>query len=162
VGGKRFGDISRGPQADGTAVEQGHPQTFPERGGALRRDLAALQAQGLSQKFLRQAAPGITVGAGGSGKQLAGELGIELVGAAAPGVGQDGLEGMVVVEPLKEQIPEGDQGSKQTLIEGERLEGRQVEEGAVGEELEEAAQQVGRAEARREGFGVRGVFFDGN
>jgi len=49
---------------------------------------------------------------------LAPELGIEPVGPPGSGVGQDSIEGMVVVEPLKEQVPEGDQRRKETLIEG--------------------------------------------
>jgi len=94
---------------------------------------------------------------------LARELGIEPVSPAGSDVGEDGIEGMVVVQPLKEQIPEGDQWGKEPLIEGERLEGRQVEQGAVGQELEEKPQQVGRGEEGPglSGFWFRSVFFDG-
>lgn len=149
VGRKLFGNISIGPQPDGASVEQGHPHGLPERGGTLPGDLAALQAQGLSQKCFGQASAGITVGAGGRGNAFARELGIEPVGAASPDIGQDGIEGMVVVEPLKEQVPEGDERGKETLIEGELFEGGQVAQGAVGQELEEKPQQVGRGEAGR-------------
>ena len=82
---------------------------------------------------------------------------------AGPGIGQDGIERMVVIEPLEEEIPEGDQGGKKPLIEGEFLEGGQLEQGLAGQALEEKLQQLGRAER---GWGVssfwfRGVFLDG-
>ena len=126
--------------------------------------LAALQAQGLSQKSLGQAATGVTVRTGGAGNQPARELGIEPVGPTGPGVAEDGLEGMVVMEPLKEQIPEGDQWGKEPFIEGELLEGRQLAEGAVGQQLEEKAQQLSRGEGGRRfrGWWFWGVFFDGS
>jgi hypothetical protein len=125
--------------------------------------LAALEAQGLSQKVRGQATAGLTIGAGGRADQLARELGIDPVGAAGPGVGDNGLEGMVVLEPLKEQIPEGDQRSEESLIKGKGLKGRQLEQGAAGEELDKKPQQLGWGEAGRafSGFGFGGVFFDG-
>jgi hypothetical protein len=71
---------------------------------------------------------------------------------------------MVVVEPLKEQIPEGDQWGKEPFIEGELLEGRQLAQGAVGQQLEEKPQQLGRGEGgwRLRGWWFWGVFFDGS
>lgn len=89
------------------------------------------------------------------------ELGVEPVGPARPGVGEDGIEGMVVVEPLKEQIPEGDEGGKEPFIEGPMLKGRQLQQGAQGQELEEKAEQLGRGEAGRgcRRFLVCGRFF---
>jgi hypothetical protein len=53
---------------------------------------------------------------------------------------------MVFIEPLKEQIPEDDQGSKEPVVKVKLLEGRQAEQFWVGQELEEVPQQVGRAE----------------
>jgi len=47
------------------------------------------------------------------------KLGIEPVGPAGTGVGQDGLQAMVVMEPLKEQILQSDPGGKEALIEAE-------------------------------------------
>jgi len=36
--------------------------------------------------------------------------GIKAVGAAGPGVGEDGVQAVIIVQALKEQVPEGDQG----------------------------------------------------
>ena len=161
VGRKRLGNVRVRAPADGGAIQQGHDQGLPERGGALLDDPAALEAEGLGQEVLRQTSSGVAVGAGGRGTHFARELAIEPVGAAGAGVGDDGLEAMVVVDPLKEQIPEGDQRGKQALIEGERFEGGELEQGAAGQELEKNAQQVIRGERwSLGGFGFLGVFFD--
>ena len=55
-----------------------------------------------------------------------------------------------MIKPLKEQIPKGDQRGKQTLIKGERLQGRQLEQGAAGQKLDEAGEEAGWGQG--EGF----------
>jgi hypothetical protein len=66
---------------------------------------------------------------------------METMGSAGAGVGDDGLEGVIGVEPLKEQIPESDQRGEKTLVKGERLERREQQESAAWQELEEKLQQ---------------------
>ena len=82
------------------------------------------------------------------------------MGATGAGVGDDGLEGVIGVEPLKEQIPEGDQRGEQALVEGQRFERGQPQEGAAREEQEKKAQELSRGEGGWSGgaFGD-GVFF---
>ena len=78
-------------------------------------------------------------------------------------VGESSVEAVVVVETLKEQIPEGDQRGKEAVVEGFVFKRRQLAQGALGKQLEEEAQQLGRGKA---GLGVaglwlKGVFLDG-
>jgi hypothetical protein len=62
---------------------------------------------------------------------------------------------MVLVEPLKNHIPQSDQRAKEPLIEVGVLQGRQLEQGAQGQKAEEKAQELGR----REGWARAGVFW---
>lgn len=66
------------------------------------------------------------------------------------------------MKPLKEQIPKGDQRGKQTLIKGELLQGRQLEQGAAGQKLDEAGEEAGRGQGEvfLSIFWFLGVFLD--
>jgi hypothetical protein len=90
---------------------------------------------------------------------------MEDVGTSGTGVAQSSLEAVIVVKALKEQVPQSDQGREKPVIEGFAFEGRQPEQGAVGEQLDEKAQQLSRGEGGRRGcvWGLwvfdLGVFF---
>lgn len=60
---------------------------------------------------------------------------------------------MVGVKAFKDQIPEGDDGGEEPLVKGLGFEGRQAPEGAMGQQLDKAAQELGRGEG---GGGSRG------
>jgi len=66
-----------------------------------------------------------------------------------------------VVQTLKEQIPEGDQRGKEAVVEGFVFKRRQLAQGAVGKQLEEDEQQLGRGKAGLSVAGpwLKGVFF---
>jgi hypothetical protein len=70
---------------------------------------------------------------------------------------------VVRVEALKEEIPEGDQRGKQAAVETLVLERRQFEQGAVRQQPDKEAQQLGRGEGGLAGRRVWavGVFFGG-
>lgn len=78
------------------------------------------------------------------------------VGPTGPGVGVSRLQTVVRVQALKEQIPEGDQRVKQAVVEALGFEGRQLAQGAVRQELDKEAQQLGRREGRLGGDGFLG------
>ncbi len=160
VGRKRLGDVAVRTQAHGRPIEQRHGHRLPEGGRRLPDELTGLPPQGLGQKPLRQALARVTVRTGGGGTEVPRQLAMETMGSASPGVGQDGLEGVIVVEPLKEQIPEGDQRSEEALVEGQPLKRGQSPEGAAWQELEKKPQQLSRGESggRAGAFGD-GVFF---
>ena len=163
VGRKLCGDVAVRAQADGRAVEQCHRHRLPEYGRTLPDELAGLQTQGLRQKLLREATAGVAIRPGGGGTEVPRQLAVEPLGSAGAGVGDDGLKGVISVEPLKEQIPEGDQRGEEALVEGQRLERGQPQEGAAREEQEKEAQELsrGEGEGRARGGGVvgDGVFF---
>src|SRR5215467_167114 len=112
-------------------------------------EFAGLQGQSLQKELPRQALARVAVGTGAGRAQLAGELFIEAISAAVGGVGQRRLQGVVGVEALKDEIPEGDDGSKEPLIKGLGFEGWQAAEAATGQELDKEAQETGRGESRR-------------
>jgi hypothetical protein len=85
---------------------------------------------------------------------------METMGSAGAGIGDHGLEGVIVVEPLKEQIPEGDERSEEALVEGQPLKRGQPQEGAARQELEKKPQQLRRGKGGgRAGALGDGVFF---
>jgi hypothetical protein len=70
---------------------------------------------------------------------------------------------MLSIKPLKEQIPQSDQGSKEPLVEAFALQSRELAQGAVGQQLEEETKELSRGEGGwRRRFGLQGVFLDDN
>ena len=133
-------------QSNGGAVQKAYNKVIPESGGALLSDFAALQAQGLSQKRLGNTGARLAVGARGGGAKLARKPGTEAAGTALFGIDNSGIKGVIRVEPLKEQIPEGDHRGKESVIKGELLESGQFEQSMAGKHLEKELQQLGRGE----------------
>jgi hypothetical protein len=93
---------------------------------------------------------------------LARELFVNPVASTGPGVGLNRLQAVVGIKALKEQIPEGDQGVKEPVVEALGLESRQSAQRPARQELDKEEQQLGRSEWRLgEGFWLKGVFLDG-
>jgi hypothetical protein len=126
--------------------------------------LEALQKDGQGQSLT-----GIAVGGGGVGGELVGQGlggGTQAVGAAVAGIQDDVAELMVGLESLKQEVPEGDEGSKSPVIEPRPVLGQPMGQEGGGEELAEVVEQLLRGEAGAQGRGGRrwgikeGVFFD--
>jgi hypothetical protein len=94
---------------------------------------------------------------------LAREFFVNPVASTSPSVGLSRLQAVVRVKALKEQIPEGDQRVKETVVEALGLESGQPAQSAVRQQLDKEGQQLGRGERRLGGseFWVKGVFLDG-
>lgn len=163
VGGEMLGDVLVRAQAHGASVQQGKDQAAPlALAGRERGDLAALQGEGLGEKLAGDSLPGIAVGTAGGGGQSRGEPGIERVGAAGPGIRRRRIQGVVGIDALEEEVPEGDQRRKEALVKGPGSEGGELVELGPAEELKEENQELGwgKARAGRGWFWGRGVFLD--
>jgi len=57
-------------------------------------------------------------------------------------IGQDALEGVVEVQTLKDEVPEGDQGGEKPFIEPCFFEGRQIPEFAAREQADKKSQEL--------------------
>ena len=93
---------------------------------------------------------------------MARELFVQAVAPTGLSVGQSRLQGVVRVKALKEQIPEGDQGVKEPVVEALGFERGQLAQGLVRQELDEEDEQLGGTEGGRGrgGFGFKGVFLE--
>ncbi|OLE96554.1 MAG: hypothetical protein AUG75_19050 [Cyanobacteria bacterium 13_1_20CM_4_61_6] len=160
--GELLGHGSVGSQTHGAAIQQGEDPAAPTCGGTQVENFASLQAQGLVEEGFGQALAGVAIGGGGGGRELAGKARAQGVGAAVAGVGQGGLQAVVRIEALKEQIPEGDQRREEPLVEALGLEGGESGQGAGGQQLEEEGQQLPRCEGGQTGLGLGfpGVFLE--
>jgi hypothetical protein len=117
----------------------------------------------LEQKLAGEPLTSIAVSGGRVGSQSGGELFVKPVAAPGPRVAQRRVEAVVRIKPLKEQIPEGDQRVKEAVVEAFGLECWQFAQGAVRQQLDKEAQQLGGREGRWGGgfFLAAGVFLDG-
>jgi hypothetical protein len=66
---------------------------------------------------------------------------------------------VVGVKALKEQQPEGDQGTEESVVERTAFEGWQMEQGAAGQQLDKEVEQQGWTGAGRRVW-IEGVFLD--
>ena len=168
MGWEVLGNVIQGPQAAGRTVDQAHRQPEPfgrlDGGGGL----GGRVPEGLAQKFQGQALTGITEGGGGFGGQLLRQgnfaAGAQAVGTPLAGIFDDMAEGVIVAEPLEEEVPQRDERRIGSLIKGplgkiqprDQPGGRQ-ELGEVALELaggKAGAQQLGGLGLLATGFGL--------
>src|ERR1017187_512110 len=120
--GEMLGNVIQGPQTAGRTVDQAHLQ--PESFGCLDggSGLGGRVPEGLAEEFPRQALTGIAEGGGGFGGQLLGQgsfaAGAQAVGAPLAGIFDDMAEGVIVAEPLEQEIPQCDERRIGPLIKG--------------------------------------------
>ncbi len=146
VGRELLGDVAVGTQALGRAIQQLDRQVLvapTAQGEQNDRE----PAKALPDPVQRQALASIGVGGGGCGSNAAGQglaAGTEAVGSAPPGIGDGGFQSVPGLEPLPDEIPEGDERHPQPLI---RFPGRL--EAPQSHDLAEYLEGLGRSD----GFG---------
>ena len=148
------GDVAVRAQPQGASVHQSDGQAVPLGLGMQPDEPGGLKVQDFFEKSQGQALAGIAQGGGGHRAQFPGQPPAEAVGAPGPGVGQGGLEGGVNVEALEDQVPEGDDGVEEPVVEAGWGQGGQAPERASGQQVEEGGEQPGPV--RRGGGGARG------
>ena len=148
MGREAFGDVSVRAEPHRAAIEQGHDHPLPQSGRTELTELAPLQAQGFGKTAPGQALAGVVIRDGAGGAQTNRESLTQGIRPAGQSVGHDGLEGMIVMEVLKEQIPDGDQRSEEPLVEVFGLQRGQLAELLQRKELEEKGQKLGRSERK--------------
>ena len=168
------GDIPVRPQPHGAAIQEAEPQAVPATWEVEVKKPTHLQGQDLGQASQRQTLAGVAEGGGGGGKEPVGQALAERIGAAGLGIGHDGLQGVIGLKPLKDEVPKGHQGGEEAFIKTTVFERRQAPELPLGKQAKEPSQQrpgtprrdsggspgpwAGAAASRR--LGPRGVFFD--
>jgi hypothetical protein len=155
--GEVLGNVAQGPQAAGRTVDQAHLQPEPFGGLDRGRGLRGRVPEGLVQEFPRQALPGIAEGGGGFGGQLLGQgsfaTGAQAVGATRAGIFDDMAKGVLVAEPLEQEVPERDEGCKSPLIKGQF---RKIQPGSL-QELGKVALELAGGEADAQQLGGLGL-----
>ena len=112
-----LGDVAVRAQAQGGAVKQADRQSAPPGLGIKSHCALSLQLEGLEEKSQRQALAGIAVGGRCDGAEFFGQPRAQGVGPSAARIAEDFVERVVALEALKNQIPEGNDGTEEPLIE---------------------------------------------
>lgn len=115
-------------------------------------DVLSLDGQALDQRRAGKALPGIAIGSRGQRanplrQRSPPSLTLQAIGAPAMGINDHRLKSMVRVQPLKDQVPERDRGTKKTMIEPPRIPRQHEGQCRLVEQPQEMLQALGGGES---------------